>query len=261
MYNIPCPIMPSSFKPEMQTHPLSPLPKFAIYGDHVEYEHSLLSPFSLSDGDATLPCNSYLFDFAPPSIDSFTTVRRTHQTRPKPPTHAFDALPWISAMDYSPEQADSWDIADLSQLPPCSQLPAQPRNNQAKPGPIRTARSALRLRPTKLEKQDTENIVAHRAARRVNSTFSLRDASSRASRTPRNVVNSVRPRSLMPQFSFAASICDSCPSEPRPSRPSVQTPPPPPQLTAPPCLSPRPKAVSRFPPSSRPRICHDSHRL
>ncbi|TFL07084.1 hypothetical protein BDV98DRAFT_587605 [Pterulicium gracile] len=253
--------MPSSLKPEMQTHPPSPLPKYAIYGDHVEYEQSLLSPFSLSDSDATMPCKSYLFDFAPPSIESFTTVRRSHQTRPNPPAHAFDALPWISAMDCYPEPTDSWDIADLSQLPPPSKLPAQPRNNQAKPGPIRTARSALRLRPAKLEKPDAENIVAHKAARRVNSTFSLRDASSRASRPPRNVAHSIRPRSLMPEFSFAASICDSCPSEPRPPRPSVQTPPPPPQMTAPPGLSPRPKAVSRLPPSSRPRTCHDSHRL
>jgi hypothetical protein len=57
---------------------------------------------------------------------------------------AFDHLPWISAMESTPEQLNTWDMADLSQLPAddfCDDLDA------SGPGPVRRRKTSLRTNP------------------------------------------------------------------------------------------------------------------
>jgi hypothetical protein len=124
-------------------------------------------------------------------------------------------------MDSSPEHAaDPWNIADLSQLAFTEPLPAQPPRPSATRtkagGPIRTARSALRLRTSATGKAETENVS--KTARRVGSTQLLRDTSSSRAAPPRTVTprhqhpvaaSSGRFRGLMPEFSFASLNNDS----------------------------------------------------
>ncbi|KAJ7489832.1 hypothetical protein B0H11DRAFT_2010586 [Mycena galericulata] len=60
--------------------------------------------------------------------------------------HPFDRLPWISAMDISPDALDPMDIADLSQLvvddPPDRRAAVSPGS-----GPIRRRKTSLRSNP------------------------------------------------------------------------------------------------------------------
>jgi hypothetical protein len=58
---------------------------------------------------------------------------------------AFDRLPWISAMDSTPEQLGTWDMADLSQLP-ADEFPADDPDASG-PGPVRRRKTSLRTNP------------------------------------------------------------------------------------------------------------------
>ncbi|KAF9466372.1 hypothetical protein BDZ94DRAFT_216316 [Collybia nuda] len=60
-----------------------------------------------------------------------------------PPTHAFDHLPWISALETAPDHYSSGDIADLSQFDNCS----APNLPPSGPGPIRRRKTSLRTNP------------------------------------------------------------------------------------------------------------------
>ncbi|KAF7363334.1 hypothetical protein MSAN_00988800 [Mycena sanguinolenta] len=76
--------------------------------------------------------------------------RRRHCARAECPIesalHPFDRLPWISAMDASPDALDLADIADLSQL----DVDEPPQDCGAVPlatGPIRRRKTSLRASP------------------------------------------------------------------------------------------------------------------
>jgi hypothetical protein len=58
---------------------------------------------------------------------------------------AFDRLPWISAMESAPEQLNSWDMADLSQLP-ADEFSADDLDASG-PGPVRRRKTSLRANP------------------------------------------------------------------------------------------------------------------
>lgn len=58
---------------------------------------------------------------------------------------AFDRLPWISAMEHSPDQLNTWDMADLSQL---SAEGAHDEDSETSgPGPVRRRKTSLRTNP------------------------------------------------------------------------------------------------------------------
>lgn len=58
---------------------------------------------------------------------------------------AFDRLPWISAMESSPDQLNTWDMADLSQLPAEGALDED--SETSGPGPVRRRKTSLRTNP------------------------------------------------------------------------------------------------------------------
>ncbi|KAJ6630615.1 hypothetical protein B0H10DRAFT_2172619 [Mycena sp. CBHHK59/15] len=65
--------------------------------------------------------------------------------------HAFDTLPWISALDSPPDPLNPWDFADLSQIDveePPSRC-GDPMNGELSPcsGPIRRRKTSLRSNP------------------------------------------------------------------------------------------------------------------
>lgn len=123
----------------------------------IELVPSALSPVSPSPA-SLLPPISHTRIQAPRSSCTPVPRRRTkpypttHQRRrplshstchPEPSVHAFDRLPWIAALNSSPDHYDIWDIADLSQIPmPRSSIPAS--------GPVRRRKTSLRtsLTPT-----------------------------------------------------------------------------------------------------------------
>ncbi|KAF9009437.1 hypothetical protein BDQ17DRAFT_1421621 [Cyathus striatus] len=57
--------------------------------------------------------------------------------------HIFDSVPWISALESTPERVHPWDIADLSLIPDAPCTPSGP-------GPVRHTRSKLSTRPSLL---------------------------------------------------------------------------------------------------------------
>lgn len=58
---------------------------------------------------------------------------------------AFDRLPWISAMEHSPNQLNTWDMADLSQLP--AKGAHEEDSETSGPGPVRRRKTSLRTNP------------------------------------------------------------------------------------------------------------------
>ncbi|KAF7322877.1 hypothetical protein HMN09_00067100 [Mycena chlorophos] len=56
--------------------------------------------------------------------------------------HPFDRLPWISALDATPDASSAADIADLSQL-----VIDEPEHASAGAGPIRRRKTSLRSNP------------------------------------------------------------------------------------------------------------------
>ncbi|KAJ7632497.1 hypothetical protein FB45DRAFT_912601 [Roridomyces roridus] len=70
--------------------------------------------------------------------------------------HPFDRLPWISALDVSPDVLDPIDIADLSQLVVDDECGA-PLS-----GPIRRRRTSLRSSPIALVPKDPDTTPASR---------------------------------------------------------------------------------------------------
>jgi hypothetical protein len=58
---------------------------------------------------------------------------------------AFDRLPWISAMESTPEPSNTWDMADLSQLP-ADEFSAD-ESDASGPGPVRRRKTSLRANP------------------------------------------------------------------------------------------------------------------
>jgi len=58
---------------------------------------------------------------------------------------AFDRLPWISAMESTSDQLNTWDMADLSQLP-AEEFPADV-SDASGPGPVRRRKTSLRTNP------------------------------------------------------------------------------------------------------------------
>lgn len=65
------------------------------------------------------------------------------ECRVEPPTHAFDNLPWISALEATPDHYSPCDIADLSQFDNffSQSFPV------SGPGPIRRRKTSLRANP------------------------------------------------------------------------------------------------------------------
>ncbi|KAF5324828.1 hypothetical protein D9611_004256 [Ephemerocybe angulata] len=64
--------------------------------------------------------------------------RRRPQIRAERGPHAFDQLPWLSALEAAPEHTSPWDIADLSLLP---------AESEDGPGPVRRRKTSLRSNP------------------------------------------------------------------------------------------------------------------
>ncbi|TFK43008.1 hypothetical protein BDQ12DRAFT_663113 [Crucibulum laeve] len=62
-----------------------------------------------------------------------------------PAPHIFDQLPWISALDSTPEQLSPWDLADLSQIPD---------RTTSGPGPVRRRKTLLRSSPLRASDDD-----------------------------------------------------------------------------------------------------------
>jgi hypothetical protein len=58
---------------------------------------------------------------------------------------SFDRLPWISAMESSPELSNTWDMADLSQLS-ADEFPVDD-SDALGPGPVRRRKTSLRTNP------------------------------------------------------------------------------------------------------------------
>jgi len=164
----------------------------------------LMSPICLAERRQELSSAS-------PSICTTTTPHRRRSVRPIRPSrrprhcehidcpiastpHAFDDLPWISALDTDmpPDHVSPWDIADLSQL-----SPDEDRLSSG-PGPIRRRKTSLRSSPlappTVCLPEDT-----------VPPPLPLHEASNWS--TPRSRIHRSRLhfRNLMPLFSACSS--------------------------------------------------------
>lgn len=96
----------------------------------------LKSPISLADAPIIQPCTPPRSRRSSAKSGSHALRRRRGVVQRQTPHHPFDQLPWISALDQSPEFTNPWDIADLSLLPPSGLL-----------GPVRRRKSSLRSSP------------------------------------------------------------------------------------------------------------------
>ncbi|EDR10964.1 uncharacterized protein LACBIDRAFT_316004 [Laccaria bicolor S238N-H82] len=95
------------------------------------------------------------------SINSTSSPRRRQRTvshslrrrrnssrvecRVDPAPHVFDQLPWISALECTPQFTNPWDIADLSQIP--DPFPSDMSSSIPLSGPVRRRKSSLRTNP------------------------------------------------------------------------------------------------------------------
>ncbi|KAE9400740.1 hypothetical protein BT96DRAFT_992658 [Gymnopus androsaceus JB14] len=101
----------------------------------------LKSPFQLASSSPTIE--------RPPANSHRASQRKRHCARVDCPVQSqpssssvFDNLPWISAMDLSPDEYNLDDIADLSQLPlPASSVEENTTTRGA--GPVRRRKTSL----------------------------------------------------------------------------------------------------------------------
>ncbi|KAH6919067.1 hypothetical protein BKA70DRAFT_1381667 [Coprinopsis sp. MPI-PUGE-AT-0042] len=102
-----------------------------------------------------------------PNIQPCTPTRRrstktgTHALRrrrgivQRQTPHPFDQLPWISAMETTPELTNPWDIADLSLLPESGLGPVRRRKTSLRSNPMDAPESPLPVQlPLQLNDDD-----------------------------------------------------------------------------------------------------------
>lgn len=117
--------------------------------------------------------------------------------------HIFDKLPWISALDSSPEHLDPWDIADLSLISDSysSDLPPPPGI-----GPVRRRKTSQRSSP--LAKENDEH---HNRGEELPWALPSRDNSFRYTPIPQTPFSRFNPSRVLFQHLMPVS-CDSLPN-------------------------------------------------
>lgn len=105
---------------------------------------------AISDRDVQ-PCT-------PPRRRSLKTgshaLRRRRGIVQRQTPHPFDQLPWISAMETTPELTNPWDIADLSLLPESGLGPVRRRKTSLRSNPMDAPESSPLQYPLQLNDDD-----------------------------------------------------------------------------------------------------------
>ncbi|KAE9392081.1 hypothetical protein BT96DRAFT_944922 [Gymnopus androsaceus JB14] len=112
----------------------------------------------------------------------------------------FDSLPWISAMDLSPDEYDLNDIADLSQLP----LPASPTDDPRRKNTTTSGAGPAQRQTTSLHTTSSLMAASVSSIQSINPSSVLRNrpvsVSFPSTPRPRLAHSSISFRDLMPLF-------------------------------------------------------------